>query len=123
MNFFQLRKFLKQANYLEMIPVRRIDHELSGETEQTVTLVIPKFKNENLRLFFIPRSRSQFLKVRLDADGSNVWLMIDGQRNVGEICNLLNEKFEGDLNETRVRVTKFLTKLYDNRYITYQQLL
>jgi hypothetical protein len=133
MNFFKRRKLLKHANYLEMIPIRKIQHKFQSDspthqltnspTHQLVTLLLPKFKSNNLFTFLFPHLRSAFISIHLDEFGSAAWLMIDGKINVEIICRQLQERFPEKLKSPEEQVTKFLTKLYDNRYITYKQLL
>jgi len=49
--------------------------------------------------------------------------MINGKDNVEQICEQLKITFGDKLKSPEEQVSKFLTKLYDNRYITYKQLL
>ncbi len=136
MNFFQRRKLLKQVNYLDMVPIRQIEHAITNNkqlttyneqrttnNEQRITLLLPKFKNDILRRFFISGRHSNFIHIKLDALGSATWLLIDGKDNVEQICEKVSMQLGDKLNSPVEQVTKFLTKLYDNRYITYKQLL
>ena len=75
-------------NYLDFTPCR--NQEFIVE-DGKVKLVIPKFKS-NFMKSLIPKSKSETFKVKLDEIGSEVWLLIDGNRRVHEIAKLLREK-------------------------------
>jgi hypothetical protein len=109
-----------QSNYLDKIPVRNVA-EFSTEGGK-VTLLVPKFKSAFMRKWLIPNRRSQVFRIHLDETGSKVWLLIDGVSPVGEICNRMQESTEssasGD-NTLEIRVTKFLSQLYRNRFIEF----
>jgi len=104
-------------------PVRIQKHILNQDGN--ITLIVPKFKKEALQKFIIPKNKSGNFKIRLDGLGSATWLEIDGKRNVHEICKLLKEKLGEKIEpieEVETRITKFLTQLYDRRYISFKEL-
>jgi hypothetical protein len=119
MNFFQRRKILKKSNYLEVTPVRKCDY--SSNDEGIVTLLVPKFKNEKFNKWFL-NHRKRFFRIALDETGSVVWLQIDGQRKVYEICNKATEILGEKIQPVDQRVTKFLTTLYDSRFISFREI-
>ena len=122
LNFLQRRKILKATNSLDLIPVRVSSFETSESG--LVTLLIPKFKNEKFANWFIPKSRSLVYKVSLDEIGSALWLESDGLKTVYDISNILGEKFKERINpEPEKRIGKFMSSLYENRYITFKQLI
>lgn len=120
MNIFQRRKILKQINALDLIPIRRHEHELTDENK--VVLVVPKFEKNWMRRFFIAPARSNNFKIFLDDTGSKVWLKIDGVKTTKDIAYELLEDHP-DMEETQDRVLSFISLLYEQRYITFQQLL
>ncbi|HJZ39408.1 MAG TPA: PqqD family protein [Bacteroidales bacterium] len=112
----------KQINYLDMIPVRNVkDYSVdSGK----ITLLIPKFKIEWMNKWFIPGNRSKQFRIHLDDMGSRVWLLIDGKKSTGEICDLLtgtDTTGKDQPLEIEERVTRFLSQLYKNRFILFSQ--
>jgi len=118
MNFFQRRRFLKSSNLLDLVPVRLVKYEATEENK--VDLKVPKFRNEKFARWFIPSRKPIHITIHLDQQGSAVWLAMDGQRNVQEIVDLLQETLGAD---TEKRIAQFCTKLYDGRYITFRQIL
>lgn len=123
LNFFQRRKILKNANPLELHPVRQHDHQFNKDGN--VCLIVPKFNKRWMRNILIPPRRQEHFTIYLDEVGSATWLEIDGEKSVQQICDNLKEKLGEQikpLNEVEDRVTKFLSQLYEQRYITFKEL-
>lgn len=123
MNFFRRRKVLKKANFLDLRPVRVLGHELRDDGG--ITLLMPRFKNRVNSALFQPSTKGKFINIRLDRFGGNTWLFIDGYSTVAQICDRLNEHFPGELQppeETESRVTRFISLLYQQRYITFREI-
>jgi hypothetical protein len=109
------------VNYLDMVPVRKVSE--FTDSDNRITLLIPKFKNKWLLTWLIPEKRSKQFRIHLDEHGSSVWRLIDGVRNTGEICNLINEpntEVQSSSDEMEIRITKFLSQLYKNRFIVFR---
>ncbi|HRZ22062.1 MAG TPA: PqqD family protein [Bacteroidales bacterium] len=120
LNFFQRRRILKGANYMTLTPVRIHAYEVGEDGK--VTLFVPKFKNPALRKWLIPRGKSEHFRIHLDVPGSATWLLIDGETTVEVICTRIEEQFRDKLTSADRSVTRFLTLLYDQRYITFREL-
>jgi len=116
MNFFRRRKILKKLNFLDATPIRVCQHQ--DEEDGKISVIVPKFRNERFNNWFLGRRPKNFL-VRFDQTGSDVWRLIDGQRNVEEICSEFEKQ---NLEEAVDRITKFLSQLYEQRYITLKEL-
>ena len=123
MNFLKRRKILKQSNFLDLRPVRILNHE--SREDGLINLMMPRFKNKYWSRMFQPRSRSEFITIKLDQSGSRTWMLIDGEISVLRICEKLMEQYPDDFTqteETGKRVTKFLSMLYEQRYITFREI-
>jgi len=123
MNFLKRRKILKQSNFLDLRPVRILLHE--SREDGLINLMMPRFKNKYWSRMFQPRSRSEFIIIKLDQSGSRTWMLIDGEISVLRICEKLMEQYPDDFTqteETGKRVTKFLSMLYEQRYITFREI-
>lgn len=118
-SFFKRRKILKGVNYLALTPVRLKDYEDLGDGK--VAIIFPKFKNNKWR-FLIPKYKSDHIKIKLDELGTATWLAIDGKRTVKEICEYLDHKYGERIHPVEERTTKFLTTLYEQRYISFAEL-
>ncbi|MEI8005324.1 MAG: PqqD family protein [Bacteroidota bacterium] len=122
-SFFRRRNILKQANSLDLHPVKLIDSE--ARDENTLNLLLPRFRNKTALKLFRPHWKPEFIRIKLDEFGSAVWAMIDGNRCTSDICVQLKETFPEKLNpieETEERVSKFLFILYQQRFISFREI-
>jgi len=120
MNFFRRRKILKDANYLELTPVHA--KEYSVDSENKVTVIIPKFTNKFMVDNIIPKIKHPDIKINLDELGSSAWLAIDGKTKVKDIAIELHKKFGDKIHPVDERLTKFLTQLYEQSLITFDEI-
>ncbi len=103
--------------------MRVLGHEL--REDGGITLLMPRFRNRINATLFQPPSKDKFIFIRLDRFGGHTWLLINGQDTVSQICTKLKEQFPEELiptDETEDRVTKFLSMLYQQRYITFHEI-
>ena len=120
LSFSERRKIFKSANYLDLTPLRLHKEEVSEEN--LVTVLIPKFQNRFAVRFIVPKLKSDVFKLKLDELGSAVWLSVDGRNTVDQIAKQLLKKFGDKIEPVNERVTKFLTGLYEQRLITFQEI-
>ncbi len=120
MNFFQRRKVLKGVNYLELIPLRRYEHQ-SGENN-TITVLTPRFENPFFKKYFVNRKKRTFVFTHLDEIGSAAWLSIDGVKNVQQICDTLSVELGDKIAPCEERMTRFLTQLYLDKFISFKEI-
>ena len=124
MNFFQRRKILKNVNYLDLTPVRLMEDCLTDNGR--IDILLPRFKRKIWREVSRNSKKGEYIRIHLDELGSAIWLLIDGQKKVMTICNELNkikaEKLQ-PFEETEKRVTQFLSMLYQERYISFREIL
>jgi len=124
LNFFKRRKILKQANFLDLTPLRVLDHEVNEHGG--ITLLMPRFRARINAALFQPPSKDKYIYIKLDRFGGHTWLLINGKSTVAQICSDLKEQFSEELRpveETETRVTKFLSLLYQQRYISFCEIL
>ena len=123
LNFFERRKVLKEINSLDLTPVRQMEFEVNEKGN--VDILLPRFKNQELKRALQPRRKEEYIRIHLDTLGSAIWLQIDGQMNVHELCQSLQVQHPEKLNppeETEERVSKFLSLLYQERYLTFREI-
>ncbi|MBI5217310.1 MAG: PqqD family protein [Bacteroidia bacterium] len=114
-----MKKKLKNLNYLELTPLKKFGEE--SDEKGLASILIPRFKIEALNNL-IPKSRSKYIKVKLDEFGSATWFAINGENNVKKICTILTEKFGEKIQPAEERITKFLSTLYHQRCIYFKEL-
>jgi Coenzyme PQQ synthesis protein D (PqqD). len=120
LSFFQRRKILKGVNYLELTPFRIYEHQI--EDNGLVTVLLPKFENKILKSIFISKNKPQFIRIKLDEFGSEVWLLLDGGKKVEYIAKCLVEKFGDRIQPVNERLTSFLTQLYLQKFISFNEI-
>jgi hypothetical protein len=123
MNFLQRRKILKHTNFLDLHPVRLLNHE--HREDGGIDLLLPRFNNTLQEKLFGPRKKDPFIRIRFDRTGTLSWLLIDGQSAVAEICRELAVQLvrEGlDAGNVEERTAQFYSLLYRERYITFTEL-
>ncbi|MGB9663613.1 MAG: PqqD family protein [Ignavibacteria bacterium] len=118
MNLFKRKKREKvEVNLWELIPIRKFDFEKSEN--ELVTILIPKFTNKFLVQYLMPRLKYPFIKIKLDEIGSAVWLEIDGKKKVGDIAEILEQKFGEKIQPIEERLSKFFTQLKLHHFIDF----
>lgn len=119
MNFFKRRNILKKLNYLDATPVRKCDFTVNSDN--TITLQVPRFKNAKINRILL-HERKRYYRITLDENGSTVWSKIDGIKKVADICSESLELLGDKIQPVEQRVTRFMTMLYDARYISFREI-
>ena len=119
-NFTERRKILKNANYLDLTPTRSYEYEKSEEGN--VAIIVPKFSNILAKKFIMPLAKHKVVKIKLDRFGGETWLLIDGIRNVNLIGKELVKIFGEEIHPVEERLTRFLTTLYEQKLISFNEI-
>jgi len=109
----------QKKNYLDFIPVifdRNTWDEENGKV--TVHMLNKGFYHFIAQKFFHTPRVSH---IALDEYGSFVWLSIDGEKTVGQIADLLKEKYGDKAEPLYDRLVKYMQILYNNRFIRYKR--
>ena len=122
-SYFTRRKILKTTNTLDLIPIALVKHETLENGK--IKLIIPRFSSKILAQIFTGKKKSTQFRISLDETGSNVWLCIDGEKSVSEIITelipiLISKNLSIEVIEERV--SAFISRLYQEEYITFKQL-
>jgi hypothetical protein len=117
--FNRKKKELSNINYLELTPGRLFEHVI--EENGKVSVLIPRFTNFLLVKTLAPMLKSPFVKTKFDEFGSQVWLEIDGKKKVVDISSSLREKFGEKIEPVEERLTKFLTQLYNYKFVSFNE--
>ena len=106
-------------NYLENIPVRNESIGWNSDENGIVTLEIENtgFFNKIAQKFF-GKPKTSF--VHLDENGSFIWPLIDGQRDISEIGVLVKEHFGEACEPLYERLSKFFEILKSYNFIGYK---
>jgi hypothetical protein len=118
-NLFRKNKY-KNINYLELTPVPNYKYEVKDKG--MVDVLVPRFKNKYAEKIFIPKSKSPYIRANLDELGSEVWKLLNGENKVSFIVERLNEIFGEKIQPVNERLTKFLSQLYKNGFISFKEI-
>jgi hypothetical protein len=100
--------------------------EFETREDGKVDILMPRFSHHVWRRALQPRWKQEFIRIHLDETGSALWILCDGTLNVGELCNKVQAVHPEKLHppeETEKRVTQFLSLLYQQRYITFSEIM
>jgi hypothetical protein len=120
LTFKERKNILKSANTLDLTP-SRIYSEVKDD-DNMVTVIIPKFKNKIVVKLVSPKLKSDHFKVKLDKFGSAVWLKINGKTRVDQIIKDVKKMFGDEIEEETERITKYISQLYTQGFITFKEL-
>jgi len=119
--YYQKRKILKDANYLNLTPVRKYQHEISSNGN--VVILFPRFTGALTNKILQPRLKNPFIKIELDTIGSVVWLLADSKTSVRNICIEAENQLGNSIHPVHERVTKFYSQLYLKKLISFIEIL
>ncbi|MFW5687302.1 MAG: PqqD family protein [Bacteroidota bacterium] len=118
---FEKKKILKEANFLDLTPVRKHGHET--DDQGNVVILIPRFTDFIGKRWLQPRLKHPYMKLSLDEQGSTTWLLADGQNTVRDICRIAEEKLGEKIQPAADRVTTFFSHLYMRKIITFKEII
>lgn len=121
MNVFKRRKILRSISAMDLVPVRVVSHK---EEDGKVILLVPKFENRIIHRLF-PASEQMFFKIRLDDNGTLAWNSINGESSIEQMLSSIldSEKNNKDISDAKERLLKFISLLYERKFISFRQLL
>jgi hypothetical protein len=107
-----------KKNLFDLIPV--INEHITTENEGELSVIaFPRFKNAFLQKHLVPKHKSPVIRIRLEAHGTAVWHLIDGQRTVGEIADALASHFDGEANYA-YRIAAYFSQLQAQGFIRFR---
>jgi len=106
-------------NYLDCVPRRAVEHETDGDGR--TVLLRPKFIKGPLARWLQPRIERKHFRVRLDEVGAATWEAIDGRRTVGEIAEILKDRFGDRVEPCYERCSMFVRSLDRGAMITLER--
>jgi hypothetical protein len=104
------KKNKEPFNIMTLRPAQRMKWEMGKE--ETVVVLVPKFRSKFAERWVLPRLRSTHIRVKLDTMGSFVWRQCDGRTTVAEITDRVKNRFTDSQESIEDRVVSFVLKLY-----------
>lgn len=119
-NPFKTRNLWQGINYLELVPVHRLEWQEDTEQNRVVVLV-PRYRDFLFGRLVQPRlgPSKRFLRVPLEQRGSFLWREMDGKRTVAELSQAFAVGFPADDSQYNERVSVYLHAMYENGFISY----
>lgn len=114
------KKEVIKENYLERIPKRPEKYGFSVGEDGIVTLHIENkgvFNTIAQKLFKKPKVSH----VHLDAMGSFVWPLMDGEKDIAEIGRLVDEKFGEEAHPLYERLAKYFQILDSYGFVEWAE--
>lgn len=121
LSFKERQKILKSANTLDLTPIKLYSEE-TDNSNNIVTVIIPKFKNRFAVKYISPKLKSDHFKIKLDKFGSAVWQKINGKTKVDQIIKHLEKTYADEIQQAEERTTKFIFQLYSQGFITFKEI-
>jgi hypothetical protein len=120
LTFKERKKILQNINTLDLTPIKLFADEI--DNEKLVTIIVPKFKNELVKKFILPKLKSADFRIKLEKFGSAVWCNMDGNKKVHQIIKTVSDTFGDEIQPVVERVSKFIFQLYEQKLITFNEL-
>lgn len=115
-----MKRKKQQKNYLDLIPVRAQGLEWTRDDEGIVVLEVENtgvFNRIAQKCF----KRPKVTKVHMEQFGSFLWPLIDGERTVKELADLLKERFGEEAEPLYPRVAKYMQIMESYRFISLSE--
>lgn len=106
------------VNYLDLIPETAASIRWHRDFKERVILEIENtglFNSIAQKVFGKPR----YTKVHLDAQGTFIWPLIDGQKTVTEIAGLVKEEFGEAAEPLYPRIVKYFQIMESYHFIKF----
>lgn len=110
---------MKKDNYLENIPMRKEGLRWETDEQGMITLFVHNtglMKKITQKLFGKP----EYTQVHLDENGSFIWPLIDGKKDIIALGELVKEHFGEKAEPLYPRLAKFFEILASYGFVTFQ---
>lgn len=109
------------TNYLEKVPVKKEGMRWEQDDNGSVTLYVHNVGIMNRiaqKLFKKP----EYTQVHLDDNGSFIWPLIDGKKNIVELGELVKMHFGEAAEPLYPRLAKFIQILESYGFVTFKEM-
>lgn len=112
------KKETMNQNYLENIPVRQEGLRWEQDEQGMVTLFV---HNKGLVKKITQKllKKPEYTQVHLDENGSFVWTLIDGEKNIIELGEPVKEHFGEKAEPLYPRLAKFFQILHSYGFVSF----
>lgn len=105
-------------NYLERVPARPEGLQWTVDENGNVTLMVENtgWANRIAQKVF---GRPKFSQIHLDATGSFLWPLLDGEMDITQLGKLVDEKFGEEAHPLYERLARYFEILDSYHFITW----
>lgn len=108
-------------NYLENVPVRKDGLRWEADEKGMITLFVHN-TGVMKKITQILLKKPEYTQVHLDENGSFIWPLIDGKKNIIELGEPVKEHFGEAAEPLYPRLAKFFQILESYGFVTFQEL-
>ena len=114
-----MKKIVIKRNYLEKIPMRNPDIKWNTDEKGLIILEIENkgWANRIAQKLF---KRPKMSYIHLDENGSFIWSLIDGERDIIKIGEMVDEHFKEKAHPLYERLAQFMRILESYKFITFK---
>ncbi|MDP8255175.1 MAG: PqqD family protein [Candidatus Alcyoniella australis] len=109
---------LAPRNFLTLVPLQR-PADITGDPG-CVVIHAPRFRSKIGQFFGRLLRRSEQLSLKLDERSAYCWKLIDGERNVQQICDQMQQRFGDEVEPVVQRIMQLLQIFERNRLVSYR---
>ena len=107
-----------KVNLFDLVPY--ISEHIATEKEGELSVIaFPRFRSKFMQKYFVLKSKSPIIRIRLEEHGTSVWDLINGERTVKDIVEMLAEHFNYEDNY-EYRIISYLSQLQRQGFIKYK---
>lgn len=114
------KKLTTDINLLDLTPLP--NYECEKHDDGLTEILVPRFTDPFFGKWLQPKLKYKYIHAKLDAFGTSAWELINGKNTVQEISEKLVEEHGEAIQPVYERLTKFLTQLYQNGFISFKEL-
>lgn len=112
------KKKTNDINYLDLIPVRSDALKWHTDHKERIVLEIENTGVFN-KIAQAVLNKPRFTKVHLDVQGTFIWPLIDGERTVADIADLVKERFGEAAEPLYPRIIKYFQIVESYHFINF----
>ena len=111
------------VDYMTLVPTHRLAWQEDPDSD-AVLVQMPRYGDPIFGRLLQPRlsEAKKYITVPLEARGTFLWRMMDGQRTVADLVQAFEEQHPEDDENAAKRISMYLHAMYDNKFINYLNL-
>lgn len=108
-------------NFLELTPIRV--YEFRKREDGLVDVYVPRFSSAFAKKYLLKYFKNPYFRANLDEYGSYLWEKIDGRLKVGNLIEIMKERFGSNIEPATERTLLFFSQLYQAGFINFLELI